>query len=110
MDRPPNENHCAIVTGSCVLPDRLVRLLRRSCRGGDGARGNVLNHSGMINHIDRAYQETIPDERLRRRPKEFRVQDRTSTLAGIRVRFHCLRGSLGRGEVLVFAVPVPVVD
>ena len=70
--------------------------------GGDGARGNVLNHQGMINYVDRAYQET---------PKEFRVEDLTSTFVGIRVKFYlCLRGSLGRGEVLVFAVPVPVVD
>ena len=78
--------------------------------GGDGAWGNVLNHQGMINYVGRAYQETKPDERLRGHPEKFRVQDWTSTFAGIRVKFCCLRGSLGRGEVLVFAVPVPVVD
>ena len=75
--------------------------------GGDGARGNVLNHNGTINYVDRAYQETRPDGH----PVEFRVQDRASTFVGTRViLFVCLRGSLGRGEVLVFGVPVPVVD
>ena len=79
--------------------------------GGDGARGNVLNHQGMINHVDRAYSETMSGERLRGHPKKFRVQDRASTFVGTRViLFFCLRGTLGRGEVLVFAVPVPVVD
>ena len=73
--------------------------------GGDRARGKVLNHQGMN-------RETKPDERLRGHPEEFRVQDRTSTFAGIRVSFYfCLRGILGRGEVLVFlSVPVPTVD
>ena len=76
--------------------------------GGDGARGNVLNHHGTVNCIDRAYPETRPEGR----PVEFRVQDRASTFVGTRViLFVCLSGSLGRGEVLVFGVPsVPVVD
>ena len=75
--------------------------------GGDGARGIVLNHYGRINDVDRAYSETRPEGR----PVEFRVQDRASTFVGTRVIFFCcLRGILGRGEVLVFAVPVPVVD
>ena len=75
--------------------------------GGDGARGNVLNHHGMINYVDRAYSETMPEGC----PEKFRVQDRASTFVGTRVIFSCcLRGTLGRGEVLVLSVPVPTVD
>ena len=88
----------------------------RSCRGGDKAWGGMFNRRWKDNDVDRGHRSRKPDEHLRRHPDlRFSCTGPDEHFGRypcphVRLGGDFLRtcGDLSRGEVLVFALSVPV--